>query len=358
VKRFLVAILIAAEISVVSGSAATRPPAPMPAPAPPGPRLGSITLSQDSVVVSGLQTVPVTIRVRLTAGAGVLAVVGEDGNRSPYVTFGDPGRSRANLTLTEGTTRDGVWSGQVAVTSAWKGPERATALRATDTAGRWLEVDPHVVIQVSSSHRPVMSLSFTPEAPRFGTAVTEHVRAFDTDTGLPWPDLPLWLGQGRACAERRGTVPGRTDAAGRYQRRLSVAASDSLVNCVYVRGPSLDGALTVIASMHSFAMHSYVVRVAPVPASVRAGTEVDVTGTVEPVPAGRDVVLLRRYGRVWRTVGTGKVRGPGAGRPGTTGTFTLVATPPGKGAYAYRVVVVSDSFAVGVFSDPFTIRAK
>jgi hypothetical protein len=49
----------------------------------------------------------------------------------------------------------------------------------------------------------------------------------------------------------------------------------------------------------------------------------------------------------WKTVNTGRVR--------TSGRFTIVATPPGKATYSYRVYAPGDADTVGGLSKTFII---
>jgi hypothetical protein len=341
-----VALLLVPAAPVSAAPAATAPP-----------QVRSIELSLASATVSGLETVPLNIRMRLTDDVGISNVGDNAGGWSPDLSFG-PGRS-AMLQLAEGTLKDGVWAGQILITSGWSGSVRPTEVWATDLDGHTLQVDPATVIDtpavtVHSSHRPVVKLSFSPSPAFPGTAVTEIVTATDADTGNPYPFLPLSLGVDNLCPEWAGGTPATTGFYGTYQRTLDVESSDHLLNCVLVRGPDVTPPpgqkpqFTVIASDARFVTHKYRVGATPAKTSVPAGTNVKVNGTVLPLYEGKVMALQRLSGGAWLTVNTGKLS--------AAGRFTIVATPPGKGLYTYRVLAATDASNVGNTSVSFTIR--
>ena len=340
------ALLLVPAAPAIPASAATAPP-----------QVRSIELSLASATVSGLATVPLTIRVRLSDDVGVSTIGDNAGGWSPVVSFGPNGY--ALLQLAEGTPKDGIWAGQVLITSRWSGTVRPTQVFVTDLDGHTAQVDPATVIDtpavtVHSPHRPVVRLSFSPSPAFPGTAVTEIVRATDADTGNPYPFLPLWLGVDNQCAESGGSATATTGLFGTFQRTLDVDSSDDLLQCVFVRGPDVtpppgqQPQLTIIAYDGRYVPHKYRVAATPARTSAPAGTNVKVTGTVRPLYEGKVLALQRLSGGVWRTVNTGALS--------AAGSFTIVATPPGKGVYSYRVLASTDDANAGNTSPTFTIR--
>jgi hypothetical protein len=322
------------------------------------PRLRSMELSLASATVSGLETAPMTVRIRLTDDTGVS---GTGDGAGGWTVFGDFGGIKGYVLfqLAQGTPQDGVWSGDVRITSGWSGPVRLAKLYAQDLAGNRLEVDPSTVIDapavdVHSSHHPAVQISFTPSPAWPGSAVTQHVRAWDTQTGRAWPGLAVSLGIDNACADYAGDTPIRTSTAGTYQRALTAAVADNWLTCAYVLGPEVPSPAgrptpTFIASDARFVRHKYIVTGVPAEKSVKRGTNVNVNGTLRPNWQGKTISLQRLYpGKVWRTVNTGRVS--------SRARFTIVATPPGKGTYTYRTYAPGDVANDGNTSAPFTIR--
>jgi hypothetical protein len=325
-----------------------------PAADPAAPVLESITLSQTAVTVTGVQTVFVGVQVRITDDAGVEPTSSNE-ESFPSIEFGPP-PLHLLLTRTGGTAQDGLWTALLPITSALKGLVKPTRILAYSTDFHLLDVDPATVLDVPgvtvrSSHRPAVDLTFPSEPLTRGKPVVEHVRAWDTDTGLPWKNLPLVLGTDNGCVENTGArSTARTGTAGTYQRTLS-AASAPWLQCVWVPGatPPGGGEAPIIAADSAFPRYSrFAVSAAPAKPAVPAGTNVDVNGSVRPVEVNKTVQLQRLSGRVWRTVGTGRVR--------ASGRYTVVATPPGRAAYSYRVYAPGDSWAVGGSSKAIPIR--
>lgn len=323
------------------------------------PQIRSIELSRTAVTVSGLQTVLVDVRVRLTDETGVEPRGDGVGGHFPYVAFDASLNQFANLERTGGTPQDGIWTGQVAVTSAWQGMVTVKHLGAYDMAHNLLEVDPRTVldpvgIDVRSSHRPALEMTFPAEPATRGKPVVMRVRVWDTETGRPWPKAPLVVGNDNGCVETTGSrINAYTDGAGIHQRTLSVAEATAL-NCAWVPGTSKNPVesedyRTIIAIDAAHVRYSrYKVGATPARTTAPAGTSVDVNGSAAPANTGKVIRLQRYTGGAWKNVNTGQVR--------KSGRYTVVATPPGKGSYSYRVYAPGDGLAVGGTSKAFTIR--
>jgi hypothetical protein len=323
------------------------------------PQVRSVEVAQSAVTVSGLQTVLVTVRVRLTDDTGVEVVSSPGIGYWPVVSFAPTLSAYALLALTEGTPQDGIWTGQVAVTSAWKGTVQANRVAAYDAgAMNLLDVDPRTVVDtasivVTSTHTPAVDMTFSPEPATKGQPVTQRVRAWDTDTGRPWANLPMTIGNDNGCVEPGFRLNVHTDAAGNYQRTVPADQAEAL-HCVWVPGQPGSQApgwenRTIIAIDSQFVRYQkFSVGAVPAAASVPAGTNVNVNGNVTPVKPNKVLQLQRYSGGRWKTVNTGRVR--------TSGRYTIVATPPGKATYSYRVYAPGDAETVGGISKVFTIR--
>ncbi len=325
------------------------------------PQVQSITFDKSSVTVSGLATQLVGVRVRLTDVSGVVPYAGDVGENFalPFLRVTGSLNNTIPLTLAEGTAQDGIWVGNMPVTSAWSGKIEPVNVQAVDSssARNRLSVDPRTVVetpalQVTSSHRPAVDVTFTPEPLPSGKAFVEHVRAWDTTTGKAWSGLPISLGDDIGCAEGlTAAVKTKTRSDGTYARTLSWAQR-SVIHCAWVAGvsqPGVNAGTTVIANDSGYAKTKKFTVSVTAAASVKAGHNLNVTGSVSPVKTGK-TIQLQRYisGRTWRTVGTAQVR--------ASGRYTLIATPPGKATYQYRVYAPGDYNTVGSVSKTVKIR--
>ena len=133
------ALVVVASAAVLIAAA---PPAVSAVDTPP--ELKSITLSRESITVSGTDVQLLTVSVRFTDDNGVEDIPYMVGDPYPSVDFGNPG-VRVYLTLGTGTPRDGVWTGVAPVTSDWDATEQPTRVSAVDTGGNHLSVDPRTV---------------------------------------------------------------------------------------------------------------------------------------------------------------------------------------------------------------------
>ncbi|MGW4942275.1 hypothetical protein ACWEOZ_11885 [Actinoplanes sp. NPDC004185] len=343
-------------LSLIPAGPASAAPAADTAP----PRLESISLDRTSVTVSGVQTQLVGVRVRLTDETGVQPVEYLPGQElaSPWLRLNVSQNSLVLLRLTEGTDKDGIWTGTLPVTSAWSGAVQPIGIYAVDqTYANVLNTDPRMLVDtpslhVQSSHRPGLDMTFSPEPAPAGKPVTQRIRAWDTTTGQPWAGLSLRLSFDNGCAEPGSVTTVRTRADGTYQRTLS-AAQWQWVQCAWVPGvdqPTMPYPMTVIASDGGHVRtQRYAVSAAPAAKSAPVGENVNVNGRATPLHRGKVMQLQRLYAdKTWRKVSTAKVR--------DSGRFTLVATPQGKTTYSYRVYAPGDDYAVGGVSRTFTIR--
>jgi hypothetical protein len=324
------------------------------------PEVHSITFAESAVTVSGLETHFVQVRVRLTDETGVQQedYVPSDQAAGPAVQVNGGPNSYVVLRRTEGTDQDGIWTGSLPVTSVWSGTIEPIRVHALDkTFQNRLDVDPRTIIEtpsleVQSSHRPMIEMTFSPEPATKGQPVTQRIRAWDATTNAPWPNLPLTISSDNGCVEPAGSLSRRTGADGTFQRTLSGDEAQWL-QCAWVAGAAQPGQPwppTYLAVTSAHVRYTrYVVTATPAATSVPAGTNVNVDGNVTPLAVGKTVQLQRRYpDNTWRKVGTALIR--------ASGRYTLVATPGGQATYSYRVYAPGDYRAVGGTSKVFTIR--
>jgi hypothetical protein len=351
-RRWAVALLAAWILLLTWGlndrawAAAPKDPTP--------PKLVSVTFSPSTVAVSGLDTVPVTVGLRLTDDSGVVPeAVSEDcpdplcDNPGVYlapVGGGGPRPSWRALKLTSGTPRDGIWSTTFAVPSTWNGQWQVRELFAAD-AHENLFVDPTTIgitskLTVVGVHQPRLSMGFSPN-PVWGHGpgkITVKGRAYFADTGKPIPGLSISKGEDGHVGE--GTVgdpcwvtigpSAVTNAQGGY----SIPA-DTMIAYLEVK---LGG--TPAICQWDAPDVEFVVSAAAARASVCVGQTVPITGQVLPAPNydpqyryDPRIFLQRLVSGQWRTVGTSRVR--------YSGRYTLTATPPTLGNHRYRVYTLS-----------------
>jgi hypothetical protein len=315
------------------------------------PSLVSISFSPASVTVSGINTVPVTIRVRLTDDTGVVEAAHGDGEQTPSIqvegidvphyngvgiAFGLP-----PLELTSGTAKDGIWSTVVNIPSTYNRVHHVTSVEADDAAGNQLTVDPRTqgidpILTVVGHNQPRVSMGFSPN-PVMGNgpaSIAIKGRAVFSDTGRPIPGLRLAVAEnlvdGGGCDVGTGVVTnsmGYYSVSRPYEIRasyyLSMYRAETLALCRINRP---DVAFAVSAS------------VARTP--IRLGESVAVTGHVLPLlprnppDPRRDlrIYLQRLVAGTWRTVNVATVR--------SSGRYTLIATPPTRGNHRYRTYKV------------------
>jgi len=354
------AVALGAAVLVAVAAPATAAAA-APAADTSAPQVRSIAFAKASSTVNRLETDLVEVRVRLTDETGVDPYEWLPGDfidfSSPRIELNTESNRFVVLHLAEGTPQDGVWVGQVPVTSAWNQTVEPTRVIAVDVRRNRLDVDPRTVVDtptltVHGSHRPVLQMWFTPEPVAAGQRVTQFIRARDADTGVLWAQLPLHLVSDNECIESAGGLPVRTGAGGVYQRVLP-QGGERFLQCARVVGtaqPGMSFTPTLIAGVSQFVRRQrYVIKAVPVRSAVPARTNVNVNGTITPHIASKQLRLQRRYpDGVWRTVNTGVVT--------NGGKFTVVATPPGKATYSYRVYAPTDDSVIAGYSPAFPIR--
>lgn len=322
------------------------------------PEIHSVELSKTSFVVRGLQTETLTVTAHLTDET---AVNDDDsasfGKPFTYVQLGGPS-PWVRLQLASGTLQDGIFTGSVEITSEWRGDYRVNRLVTEDWRNNELTINPSEVfdlptISVTSSGRPVMTQTISPDPVFPNRGFTQTVRVTVEETGQPYARVPVKWGYDNACAEDYSDDPdGYTDANGRISKTYPAGPMYEHLVCAWVpvkwhRGQP--GAQ--LAGTSDRVRYKYVLTARPASASVPAGTNVAVTGTLTPAQADKEVELQRLYpGNRWTTVNRGKTNG--------RSQFSIVATPPGKQTYSYRVFAAEESNRDGNTSPTFTITGR
>jgi hypothetical protein len=319
------------------------------------PKLVGLTLSQESVTVSGLDTVPVVISAHLTDDDGI-DPKGDTGDfRSTPMVYLNRGTHTewARLFLTSGTAQDGVWSTTVNVPSTWHGEWTVDHLVVTDIGGRSVWPNPArlgmpTTFRVTGTHQPKLTLALAPAIVVGSGKVTVSGRATFADTGKPIPGLPLYAGfmcEGLYGWDEPNVV---TDAKGNFRRTFR-ADESTLDLCIALPRPVLNDEDTAASIyLSAYAVIRYTATIVPARTSVKAGRNISVVGYLTPAEGGK-VELQRLVGKTWKTVSTGQAS--------HRGRYSVTATPPKVGSFKYRVRIAGNGYGrVTGFSKVVTLR--
>jgi hypothetical protein len=289
-----------------------------------------------------------TVSVHLTDDVGVW----EFGDPSVYFLEPD---AWVRLQLGSGTPRDGVWTGGVAVTANWKGAIQPTLVTASDAAGNRLSVDPRTTVatptvHVTRSNRPVLTMTTTPIPAAPDGQVIRVVRAVNEDTGRPWAGLSVAVAYDNACNEdvvRQSS--GRTDRNGVFRSAQPAGYTYDQGSCAWVTADNVPGQpATRISPARVHATYRYEVTAGPERPEAPHGTNVPVTGVLQPFEANKTVELQRLARGGWKTVNRT--------RTDVNARFSVTATPPGERLYRYRVLAEAAPDRATATSATFTIR--
>ncbi|GIG91200.1 LPXTG cell wall anchor domain-containing protein [Plantactinospora endophytica] len=349
---------IAAAIALAAGGLAVGASPASAAADTTAPVLGDITVTHETVAVAGLDLVPVTIAVELTDESGV-KVVDESGEMRPGIvlsreggpTPADRGISAADLKLTSGTEKDGVWSATVHVPSTWDGRWQLSQVIAVDTVGNRLDVDPRTVgktrtLQVDGTNLPAVTLRFTPDPVVGNGPLTIEGRFHYTDTGEGIANQPILLGVEGGCVEGRAKPNLTTRADGTFSKVES--APSRLTYCVGIlRPPTKEHQNDFIVITSEVPRIKPAVTVAASETTVAPGTKVTFTGTAVPAVASKAELQVQEDS-TWRTVDSGDLE--------SLTRFTLDATQQEVGTYRYRVVVPDDDPDLVGISETITVE--
>lgn len=320
------------------------------------PELRSITFSRETAVVSGLETKLLAVSARLTDESGVRELPGSLGSDERFSPAVQIGQRWVRLTLSSGTPTDGVWTGGIVITTDWtSGTYRPDRVFAEDTEDNQLSVDPSTVVddppsvEVTSSDRPVLTLTFTPNPATVGGPLTRTVRVTNA-AGRGIGGVPIALEDDNTCIESDIRTPtGRTNDDGVYSEVLP-NGTHVYLQCAWITSDNIpEQPATMISPSFQSPTYRWSVTARPASSSVPAGTNVAVTGTLAPENSDFEVQLQRLYpDNSWRTVNRA--------RTGANSGFSVLATPPGVGTYSYRVFAPASELRVANTSPVFTIR--
>lgn len=319
------------------------------------PQLVDIQLGSSSFTVNGFGYTAVQLRLHLTDDTGVVradpnAGLGLPG--TPYVelTKTTAGRGQVTslsadvFTLTSGTAQDGWWTTTLRMTAGYDGAWTVTEVSATDGSGNVLDVDPrtqgiNATMQVKGENIPHLSMRQTPDpatGDRGSIAFAGHVT--DLDTGRPLR-ASVHMGFDAGCTTfpygGASSVTSAADGSWRlsFSSWLPNAGCASIYNLSHVPDPAHPGAtMTVQIFYVNFRVapaYRWPVGASLAATSIRLGESTTVNGGTGAV--GETVRLQRLVSNSWRTVGEAKVR--------RSGRFTLIAEPPSRGNWRYRVLL-------------------
>ena len=315
------------------------------------PQLLDVQLSETAITVSGLEVHDVVVRLHLTSYKGIIQDGGPAGESYPTIrlertTAGrgqvDYAPTGPSFTLASGTAEDGWWEGIVHVTAGYDGTFTVTAVFAAQADYVLMDVDPRTLginaqLQTTGVDIPHLDIQQSPSPVVAGQDVHLFGTVTAADTGAPFSGVTLAIGFEYMCAEGYGGMPATTGADGRWSEdwpkwthgedsscatiaESGTATGPGSAAILYVElynfGPTFRNAVTASLASHV----------------VRVGRTVRVTGTTSVHGTlGVPVKLQRLVGRRWRTVSTATI--------GEDGRFRLIAQPPTRGRFTYRVLL-------------------
>lgn len=324
------------------------------------PQLVDVSLSRAEVTVSGASLVPVIVRAHLIDESGVVPAGVDMQYRTPLVRLtrvagGTAKSGSVELALESGTAQDGIWSAALQVPSTWDGEWAIVELITLDSEYNKLTVDPRDVgmvrtLAVHGSHQPAMTMRFRPDPVLGNGPVTVTGRFYDSETGAPFPYLPIFAGSDNRCVEYSAQPNARTDRYGRYA--VTFPPGDAVwLKCVGIsRQPDLSYPDFVIVTS-GYPRIRYVVTATADRTHVLAGKPVTITGRVEPFEYAGDPTLQRWVGTAWQAIGTAPIDGEGH--------FSYTVRPETPGTHRYRAYMAAKGdLRLGGASAPIEIHVR
>lgn len=306
----------------------------------------SVTLSRASVAVSGLNVVPVEVRVSATYPATdvPLSVVFE------RTTPGGSLRSMAasNLPRVSGAAGAGVWSGTLNVPSTAGGAFKVTGVLAGfDHPGSPVMSEPTPydgpTLSVTGLHQPRITMTTYPDPVPVGSAYAVGGRVVDSATGLPYgTQIPVEIGVDNLCVEYTRPVV-RTTTAGTFAHGLPASAAE-WVNCAILTngGTYIEGITISPARPGWLGAH-------PTATAGSVGATVTVYGKSNAALCPVQLQRLRGDTQ-WRTVAQSRVR--------QSGRITLLAPLADAGTLVFRAYLPACTSFGTAAGRPFLIRAS
>jgi hypothetical protein len=311
----------------------------------------SVTLGRSTVVVSGLNTVAVPVRVK----GGYDSTDPQHAYTSLVVYLSRTSGTHQLTTMiatplerVAGTVQNGEWLGTLNVPSTANGTFKVVTVQVGP-----YKVDPPrpapvafdgPTLTVAGSHLPRLTALVIPRVVPFGSGFTVRAAVTDSATGKPYGTKVL-VAFASAGWCRYDTFEVRTDTAGIAQTSYPGGLAD-VPNCIRLRNGEFDKlSLTLLVARPG------ILTATPAVASARVGTVVDVNGSVLGKPVACPVALQRLYGATrWRGVSQGAVR--------ASGRFTVKAQPPYVGNVTYRAYLPTCGRYQAGYSRTFVIRGS
>ncbi|RKS75720.1 hypothetical protein CLV35_2197 [Motilibacter peucedani] len=373
--RLVAALPIALALAVTAPAAAATP-----APSAPATTVSDVRLSAPVTRLVGTATTTLTVEAHLSNPGGVHPVraVFNDGNGAAtcpclVVRTGTSQSARAvdpqagndrtvPLELVGGTPEDGLWRGTTTLGAVNAGIWRVSGIFTEDLhAENLFDQSPVTVPALEAAAfnlrgadwpRIAIAAVPTPRADR-PTVISGTARLSRTGHAATGLRLAVYGGGCEMAALSEGALLGKAVVGRDGRWRTTTTTADTAVCVRYAEAavPTAapgSWAAQVVRTVDLSKLRR-TVTAAPVAASAEAGTDVRVRGRIWPRASGGDVRLQRRVGRTWRQVGQAYT--------GTTGTYTLVATPPARGANSYRVLLRRGAFGAA-YSKSFTITGR
>jgi hypothetical protein len=311
----------------------------------------SVTLGRTSVAVSGMNTVPVSVRVKASYDSdspyvSLVVFLKRTAGTGQLVTM-----IAVDLARVAGTTQDGEWLGTLDVPSTANGTFQVSAVQVgpyTVNASGNNPIDPTPFtgpdLTVAGFHLPKLSASVVPRVVPFGSGFTVRGAVTDSATGKPYgTGIRIRLLAAAWCKQIAVSDGPRSNTAGVVEASYAGGLADSVTCVRLINGPFDKLSLTFLVARPG------IVAAVPSKASAPVGTVVPVNGSVAGAPAGCLVVLQRLLGATqWRTASQAPVR--------SSGRFTVLAQPPYAGNVLYRVSFPTCTRYQAGVSKSFVIR--
>ena len=342
--RFVVPLALLASLATPAFAATSPPGVAAPSTSP---QLLDVQLSETAVTVSGLEWHDVSVRLHLTSAKGIIQTNDTQGFSYPSVRFERTTAGRGQVayapntpsfTLASGNAEDGWWEGVVHVTAGYDGAFTVTSVFAYQSDYVELAVDPRTLgidadVQVTGVNIPHLTIQQSPNPVQNGSTLTLSGTLTGADTGLPLSGVGVAIMQDTPCSEMAlggGGLPTAADGGwrGTFPKWDTGLLSCAFVTAVHARSLTDDGIAEYVGMFNLDVNFREWVGARLASSRVRVGRTVAVTGTSSAI--GGPLSLQRQAGGTWHTVGKTSVR--------SSGTFTLLAQPPARGTYRYRVL--------------------
>ncbi len=309
----------------------------------------SVTLSRAAVAVSGLNVVPVEVRVSASYDPAR-----PDVPLSVMLDRAAPGGSllwmtASNLPRVSGTAAAGVWAGTLHVPSTAGGSFKVTGVAAGfDSPGTPLMTEPTPfdgpTLAITGLHQPKITATTYPNPVPVGSAYALGGKVVDSATGLPYPTrITVEIGVDNTCVEYGGVKISST-TAGTFAHRLP-ASSAEWVNCAQLKNGT-----TFIEGVAVLSRRPGELGAWPSATSGRVGTSIPVYGTARNAKLCPVELQRLRGSTQWRQVALSRVR--------ESGRITLLAPLTEAGAPIFRVYLPRCKNYVDAATTPFGIRAS